>query len=125
MGSLYSKEIELHALFNNAGVMGPALAQVSEDHYDYSWATNVMGPYLLTTLLIPALLAGAKSSTDGKARVVNTASIMHRLGGINFDTLVDGPARIKFGGWALYCQSKNVSHFSIIISVQSRPLDAC
>ncbi|KAF7980510.1 hypothetical protein HWV62_38024 [Athelia sp. TMB] len=104
-----SKETELHTLFNNAGVMGPPLAQVSVDNYDYSWATNLMGPYLLTTLLMPALLAGAKSSLDGKARVVNTASIMHRLGGINFDTFVDGPSRIKFGETALYCQSKNAT----------------
>lgn len=89
--------------------MGPPLAQVSADNYDYSWATNVMGPYLLTTLLLPALFAGAKSSTDGKVRVVNTASIMHLIGGIDFNTLVDSPARIKFGETALYAQSKNVS----------------
>lgn len=88
--------------------MVPPLAQVSVDGYDYSWATNVMGPYLLTTALLPALFAGAKSSVDGKARVVNTSSIMHHLCPINFDALVDGPDRTKLGQTVLYCQSKNV-----------------
>ncbi|KZP05240.1 NAD(P)-binding protein [Athelia psychrophila] len=102
-----SKEVKLHVLFNNGGVMVPPLAQVSEDGYDYSWATNVMGPYLLTTLLLPALLTGATSAGDGKARVVNTCSVMHHLRAIDFDALVDGPARLRLGGTELYCQSKN------------------
>lgn len=92
--------------------MGPPLAEVSVDNYDLSWATNVMGPYLFTTLLMPALLAGANASADGKARIINTASIMHQLGGIDFNTFIDGPARVKFGELAIYCQSKNVSPMS-------------
>lgn len=92
--------------------MGPPLADVSVDNYDLSHATNVMGPYFLTVLLMPALLAGARASADGKARIVNTASIMHRMGGIDFNTFIDGPARAKFGEFALYCQSKNVSPIS-------------
>lgn len=123
--ALCSNEVEPHALFNNAGAMSPPIAQISEDLYDYSWATNVMGPYLLTTLLTPALLAGAKYSADSSARVINTASIMQRLGGINFDTLVNRPARIKFWGTALYCQSKNVSHLNIAILFLNLPLDIC
>ncbi|KAF7980221.1 hypothetical protein HWV62_39333 [Athelia sp. TMB] len=103
-----SKEKRLHVLFNNAGVMDPPLAMVSAEGYDYTFATNVIGPYLLTTTLLPALLAGATSSEDGKARVVTLASVMHRLRPtIDFDSLVDGPARVELGETALYAQSKN------------------
>lgn len=108
-----SKEAELYILYNNAGVLGPPLAQISADNYDHSWVTNVMGPYLLTTLLMPALLAGAKSSADGKARVVTISSVIHQLGRIDFDTLLDGPARTKLGQAGLYIQSKHVSLVSL------------
>ncbi|KZP18941.1 NAD(P)-binding protein [Athelia psychrophila] len=108
-----SKEAELHILYNNAGVLGPPLAQITADNYDHSWVTNVMGPYFLTTLLMPALLAGAKSSADGKARIVTISSVIHQLGRIDFDTLLDGPARIKLGQAGLYIQSK---HANIVFS---------
>ena len=59
---------------------------------------------------MPALIAGAKSSPDGKARVVNTSSFASELmKTINFNTLKDGAARKKLGQSALYNQSKLVS----------------
>jgi len=58
-------------LVNNAGVMGTRRA-TTVDGLDLQMATNHWGPFLLTGLLLPQLLA----STDG--RVVTVSSIMHR-----------------------------------------------
>lgn len=102
-----SKEKELHVMFNNAGVMVPPIDQVTTQGCDLQFGTNVLGHYYFTTLLIPALLAGAKSSPDGKARVVNTSSSASVLtSGVNFNTLKDTPARKKYSTSSLYAQSK-------------------
>jgi len=78
--------------------------------------TFLLGHYYFTTLLIPALLAGAKSSPDGKARVVNTSSSASVLtSGVNFNTLKDTPARKKYSTSSLYAQSKLVG-----VSVHTR-----
>ncbi len=58
---------ELHALVNNAGVM-PAQRTHTPDGFELGFATNVLGPFLLTGLLLPALRSGAP------ARVVNVSS---------------------------------------------------
>ncbi|KAG7449874.1 NAD-P-binding protein [Guyanagaster necrorhizus] len=104
-----SKELELHILFNNAGVMWPPLHQASADGYDLQFATNVMGHFLLTYLLLGHLKTGAKSLPEKKSRIINTSSgasyLTHR---IDWDSLVDGPKRQSW--WssteALYHQSK-------------------
>ena len=50
----------LHVLVHNAGVM-PDEREVSEDGIELTFATHVVGPHLLTTLLRPALERGAPS----------------------------------------------------------------
>ncbi|KDR69693.1 hypothetical protein GALMADRAFT_77276 [Galerina marginata CBS 339.88] len=104
-----SKERELHALFNNGGVMfltsGPHALEVTEDGYDIQWATNALGPFYFTTLLMPALTAGAKQSPDGKARVTFSASIVQTKS-INYDVMTDTPARKKMSADQRYGQSK-------------------
>ena len=57
----------LSALVNNAGAMPPERRH-SADGFELTFATNVLGPFLLTTLLLPALRAGAP------ARVINVSS---------------------------------------------------
>jgi retinol dehydrogenase-12 len=105
---MFSKEKELHVLFNNGGVMVPPIEQLTEDGYDLQFGTNVLGHYYFTMLLLPALFAGTKTSGDGKARVVNTSSSTHMFSNMNFDTFADGPARKKAGTQTLYSQSKHV-----------------
>lgn len=39
----FSKETELHVLFNNAGVMHPPVEQLTADGYDLQFGTNVLG----------------------------------------------------------------------------------
>jgi NAD(P)-dependent dehydrogenase (short-subunit alcohol dehydrogenase family) len=64
----------IDVLVNNAGMVG-ARSAVSPDGFDLMMATNHLGPFLLTNLLL-SRLAGA-----GSARIVNTASEAHRGGG--------------------------------------------
>lgn len=76
--------------------------------YDLQAGTNVIGHYLLTTLLLPALLAA--SEPGYKARVVTTSSIVHYyIDRFHYDWAVDGPARRKVGTRDLYKNSKFVS----------------
>ena len=67
------------------------------------------GHFYLTRLLLPLLLKTASSTPSGKVRVVNTSSMGHTfVNHIDYDTLKDGPKRIKYGTNKLYFQSKFV-----------------
>ncbi|GJE98571.1 NAD(P)-binding protein [Phanerochaete sordida] len=101
-----SHEKELHVLFNNAGVMWPPLDQLTEDGFDLQWGTNVVGHWLFTELLVPALAAAAKGAPDGHSRVVTTSSSGAYLEGLHYDTFRDSPKRKKLGKQGLYFQSK-------------------
>ncbi|KAF8985126.1 NAD-binding protein [Cyathus striatus] len=102
-----SKEEELHILFNNAGVMRPPIDSLTAQKYDLQFGTNVLGHFYFTKLLLPTLLATAKSCPDRNVRVVTTSSSGHELSsGINFDTLKDTPKRKKKNPMDLYSQSK-------------------
>jgi len=101
-----SKETQLHVLFNNAGVMVPPVEQLTADGYDLQFGTNVLGHFYFTKLLLPTLIATAKTSSDGKARVVNTSSLGHIFNGVNFNTLKDSPTRRRTLTQVLYHQSK-------------------
>ncbi|KAF7331018.1 NAD-P-binding protein [Mycena venus] len=105
--SFLSLESQLHVLFNNAGVMQPPLDQFTVQGYDLQFGTNVLGHFYFTKLLLPMLLATAKISADGRARVVNTASLGSTFAkGLDYDTFRDSPKRHKLGSIKLYNQSK-------------------
>ncbi|KAL1671269.1 hypothetical protein EV122DRAFT_226867 [Schizophyllum commune] len=102
-----SKETQLHALFNNAGIAMCPVEMVTEDGYDCQFGTNVLGHFYLTKLLLPTLLSTARLSPEGAVRVINTASSGHTIvDKIDFNTLKDGPARRKMTPTNLYGQSK-------------------
>jgi NAD(P)-dependent dehydrogenase (short-subunit alcohol dehydrogenase family) len=61
----------LDVLVNNAGVMAPPYSR-TVDGFELQLATNHLGPFLLTGLLLPQLVA------SGHGRVVTVASQMHR-----------------------------------------------
>ncbi|KZT66933.1 NAD(P)-binding protein [Daedalea quercina L-15889] len=100
------KEAELHILFNNAGVMGPPIDQVTADGFDMQFGTNVIGHFLFTELLMPALFAGVQSSPDHHARVITTSSSGAMYGKIDFDAIREGPGRRRYSKEMLYAQSK-------------------
>ncbi|KAI0710962.1 NAD(P)-binding protein [Earliella scabrosa] len=107
VSSFLSKEERLDVLFNSAGLMYPPVEQTTRDGYDLQFGTNVIGHFYLTNLLLPLMIESAKTSADGKARVINTSSMGHTfVSGIDFDTIHDGPKRIKAGTMKLYSQSK-------------------
>lgn len=88
----------IDVLVNNAGVMGTRRRRTS-DGLDLQLATNHFGPFLLTGLLLPQLVA------SGAATVVTVSSIYHRYGKpplADPTTAAKGPYRT----WHVYGQSK-------------------
>jgi NAD(P)-dependent dehydrogenase (short-subunit alcohol dehydrogenase family) len=88
----------IHVLVNNAGVMGTPYHRTA-DGLELQLATNHFGPFLLTGLLLPQLVA----SEDG--RVVTVSSQMHRVA--RKAPLDD--ARVQHGRyqrWPAYSQTK-------------------
>jgi NAD(P)-dependent dehydrogenase (short-subunit alcohol dehydrogenase family) len=63
---------QLHALINNAAVfdLTQTAPMLNDDGVERVWATNFLGPCLLTSLLRPALSAG-----DTKGRVLDVSSM--------------------------------------------------
>lgn len=84
-------------LVNNAGVMAVPERRTTADGFELQLGTNHLGPFALTGLLLPALLARPG------ARVVTVSSINHRMGRIRFDDL-QGERRYR--PWRAYNQSK-------------------
>jgi NAD(P)-dependent dehydrogenase (short-subunit alcohol dehydrogenase family) len=70
----------LDVLVNNAGLV-TRTRQESQDGYELMFAVNHLAPFLLTTLLLDLLKAGAP------ARVVNVSSFGYKRGAIHFDDL--------------------------------------
>ena len=64
----------LDLLVNNAGVMAPPRLARTEDDFELQFATNHLGHFVLTGLLLPALEAAPA------ARVVTVSSIAHHQG---------------------------------------------
>lgn len=83
-------------LVNNAGVMVPPY-QRTQDGFELQFGTNHLGHFALTGQLLPALL---KSDAP---RVVNVASLAHKMGEIHFDDLA---FEAGYKPWAAYGQSK-------------------
>jgi NAD(P)-dependent dehydrogenase (short-subunit alcohol dehydrogenase family) len=89
--------------------MVPPVEMLTRDGYDLQFGTNVIGHFLLTTELLPLLEAGAQSSSDKTARIVNTSSSASVFYTINWNALNDTPERKRLGNQILYAQSKFVS----------------
>jgi len=70
-----SKEPKLDILWNNAGVSLPPVGSVSKQGHELHLATNCLGPYLFTQLLLPSLRAAAETSPPASVRVVWTSSV--------------------------------------------------
>lgn len=80
-GTFLAKFDRLHVLVNNAGaILGER--RTTEDGLEATFATNHIGYFLLTNLLLPAI------KQSGPARIVSVASEAHRQGGgLQFDDL--------------------------------------
>ena len=96
----------LSLLINNAGVMACPLARTAEG-WEMQFATNHLGHFLLTNLLMPALRAGAPS------RVVNVSSRGHRFSPVVFED-IHFETR-DYDKWASYGQAKTAN---VLFSVE-------
>ncbi|KAK6943683.1 Short-chain dehydrogenase/reductase SDR [Dillenia turbinata] len=108
--SFNALNLPLNILINNAGVMFCPF-QLSEDGIEMQFATNHLGHFLLTNLLLDKMKQTAKS-TGIEGRIVNLSSIAHQHPyeeGIRFDKIND--RRGYSDKWA-YGQSKlaNILH---------------
>jgi dehydrogenase/reductase SDR family member 12 len=90
----------LDVLVNNAGVMTDERA-VSADGIELTFATNVVGPFLLTDLLIPLLRESAP------ARIVNVSSGGMYTQRLRVDDLQS--ERGEFDGPKVYARSKRAA----------------
>lgn len=85
----------IERLINNAGIVSTRHRR-SVDGHELTFATNHLGPFLLTRLLLPALTP--------QARIINVASKVHYRGRMDLDS-VDDP-RARYSSVAAYARSK-------------------
>lgn len=99
--SIRTEYRDIDLLVNNAGTVCMR-HRTSPDGFELTFATNHLGPFLLTALLLDRLTR--------RARIVNVASRIHLRGHMDFD-LVTNP-RARYRPTAAYAQSKlaNVLH---------------
>ncbi|MDO7876704.1 SDR family NAD(P)-dependent oxidoreductase [Hymenobacter sp. ASUV-10] len=87
----------LDVLLNNAGLILDARRQTSPDGYELGLATNYLGPFLLTALLLDKL------RQSPAARIVNVASEAYHLARPQLDDL---QAERHYGAARVYANTK-------------------
>ncbi|HWD54649.1 MAG TPA: oxidoreductase [Acidimicrobiales bacterium] len=97
-GRVVDQHARLDLLVNNAGVMGTPYRQTA-DGFELQMATNHLGHFALTGLLLDRLV------TTERSRVVTVSSHMHRLGRVRTDDVAAAAATAR-NPWILYGTSK-------------------
>ncbi|KAK8497860.1 hypothetical protein V6N12_055710 [Hibiscus sabdariffa] len=105
-----SSGLPLNILINNAGIMATPFL-LSKDNIELQFATNHIGHFLLTHLLLDTMKKTARASKR-EGRIINVSSEAHRYTykeGIRFDKIND---QSGYRNFAAYGQSKlaNVLH---------------
>ncbi|NQE65077.1 SDR family NAD(P)-dependent oxidoreductase [Caulobacter sp. RHG1] len=98
-------ERPIDLLINNAGVMASPLMRTA-DGFEMQFGTNHLGHFLLSVLLAPNLVAGAKASGK-RSRLVSLSSIGHRRSGVNFDD--PNYESRPYEKWEAYGQAKTAN----------------
>ena len=106
--------------------MYPPADQLTTDGYDLQFGTNTLGKcigalyagiptadplighWYLTELMMPALLRGKETASDGHARVITTSSSTAYYSPFRWDAFTDTPERRKLHPMTLYMISKLV-----------------
>ena len=107
--SFKQKYKNLHVLINNAGIMNLPKLEKSKEGVELQFATNHLGHFLLTYLLLDVL----KVSQPSRNICVSSSYhyyAMGKKGYIDFDDI--SFQKRKYDGWTAYAQSKlaNVLH---------------
>jgi retinol dehydrogenase-12 len=131
-----ARESKLHALFNNAGVMyvdmkGP---QTTPQGYEMNLGVNVLGTFLFTKLLTPALISTAKSEPEGSVRIIWVSSLGTEMVGEksiglsikDLDAHAKRPAMDRYGlskagNWLHGVECANRLHADGVVSVPINP----
>jgi NAD(P)-dependent dehydrogenase (short-subunit alcohol dehydrogenase family) len=92
-------EPKLDLLINNAGIMLVPKRELTEDGFELQFATNFLGPFALTGLLLPTLQRAASP----RVTTVSSGAANMGMKKINFDDL---HWEKSYGPWKAYCQSK-------------------
>ncbi|XP_073064310.1 short-chain dehydrogenase TIC 32, chloroplastic-like [Primulina eburnea] len=105
-----SLNLPLNILINNAGVMATPFT-LSKDNIELQFATNHVGHFLLTDLMLETMKRTASESSR-EGRIVNVSSRRHKFSypeGICFDKITD---QSRYNRLSAYGQSKlaNVLH---------------
>ena len=90
----------LDLLIDNAGIMACPQAE-TRDGFELQFGTNHLGHFLLTTSLLPALVAAAPS------RVVVLSSNGHHMADVDLDD--PGFATTPYNSWVAYGRSKTAN----------------
>ncbi|KAK7291614.1 hypothetical protein RIF29_06906 [Crotalaria pallida] len=103
-------ELPLNILINNAGIYSPKL-EFSEEKIEMTFATNYLGHFLLTKMLLEKMIDTAKE-TGIQGRIINVSSVVHgwvRGACFHFNDMVSGK---NYNGTRAYAQSKlaNILH---------------
>ncbi|VDC03810.1 unnamed protein product [Peniophora sp. CBMAI 1063] len=103
------REKRLDVLFNNAGVFLVPRDKLTAQGYDMTVGVNVLGPFLLAQLLLPALSSPLNAE---KGRIISTSSVTHYFAP-HFNIAVARPGRARdklgrdlLGNDVLYAQTK-------------------
>jgi len=83
----YSDVPQIDILINNAGVMNIPDRTVSEGGIEMQFATNHIGHFLFTNLIVGKLIASSKGSAKGATRIVNVSSRGVRFSPVRFSDL--------------------------------------
>lgn len=89
---------ELDILFNNAGI-NFFERRLNNEGVELQFATNYLGPWLLTNLLLPLILPTSPSSAQPSQpdqakrskRIINTSSEAHRISPVRFSDINQTP----------------------------------
>ena len=87
----------LDVLINNAGIMAPPVRLETIDGMEIQFATNHVGHFTLTGLILPIL------RRSERPRVVTVSSFLAKYGRINFHDL---NSNYGYNPWRAYAQSK-------------------
>jgi NAD(P)-dependent dehydrogenase (short-subunit alcohol dehydrogenase family) len=124
VGRFPGESIDL--LINNAGVMAIPTREITVDGWERQFATNYLGPFALTALLLPSIKVRAGS------RVVTVSSSATKWGKLDFDNLQServykpmaqayGQAKLADSIFALELQRRLTAVGSPILSTAAHP----
>jgi NAD(P)-dependent dehydrogenase (short-subunit alcohol dehydrogenase family) len=77
----------MNILANNAAVMNLPERTLSEDGFEMQFATNQVGHFLSTCLIMPKLIKAAETSPRNGTRVINVTSLSPVVAGMSYSDI--------------------------------------